>query len=144
MALTKIFTGMEKGPEAIDANFKELDGDITDSGWQTAGITYLNGCAALAGSNEQYRVVQTGSFKLVYIDFSISVPALAYGTSVSAIQLPNNVPVRQEALATPLYAGAQKLASWDISESGVIAITSRDTTWTNQENLGIHAMFIAN
>lgn len=142
MTLTKIFSGMEKGPEAIDANFKALD--ITDTGWQAAGITYLNGCAALVGNNERYRVVQTGSFKLVYIDFAISIPALGYGAAVSAIQLPTSVPKRQIALSTLTTAGTQKLASWDISESGVIAITSRDTTWTGKENLGIHAMFIAN
>lgn len=28
MALTTIFTGMEQGPEKIDANFKELNGDF--------------------------------------------------------------------------------------------------------------------
>ena len=38
MALTKIFTGMEKGPEAIDANFNGLSDDIkankpSDTGW---------------------------------------------------------------------------------------------------------------
>ena len=38
MALTKIFTGMELGPEAIDANFKEVTDniksvEIKDTGW---------------------------------------------------------------------------------------------------------------
>lgn len=30
--LTKIFTGMEKGPEAIQANFNEINGRIPDAG----------------------------------------------------------------------------------------------------------------
>lgn len=41
MALTKIFTGMEKGPEAIDANFK--DNLLEISAWTDAGMTYVNG-----------------------------------------------------------------------------------------------------
>lgn len=31
MALTKIFTGMEKGPEAIDANFGALNSDLNNN-----------------------------------------------------------------------------------------------------------------
>ena len=30
MALTKIFTGMDKGPEAIDANFNDINGRVPD------------------------------------------------------------------------------------------------------------------
>lgn len=41
MALTKIFTGMEKGPEMIDANFK--DNLLEISAWTDAGMTYVNG-----------------------------------------------------------------------------------------------------
>lgn len=49
MALTKIVTGMEKGPEAIDANFAvqqaQLDKVIADTDWLNTGVTYLNGTA---------------------------------------------------------------------------------------------------
>ncbi|MFC6170445.1 hypothetical protein [Loigolactobacillus jiayinensis] len=41
MTLTKIFSGMELGPEAIDANFK--DNLLEISAWTDAGMTYING-----------------------------------------------------------------------------------------------------
>lgn len=41
MTLTTIVAGMEKGPEAIDANFKDNLLEISD--WSATGLTYLNG-----------------------------------------------------------------------------------------------------
>lgn len=44
MTLTTIFTGMEQGPEKIDANFKEIGGNLLEiSSWTDAGMTYVNG-----------------------------------------------------------------------------------------------------
>ena len=42
--LTKIFTGMEQGPEKIDANFTKLNASqIQDTGWKKLAITNATG-----------------------------------------------------------------------------------------------------
>lgn len=65
MTLTKIFSGMEKGPEAIDANFKAVE--ITDSGWQTDGIVYANGFVKDAADPFAYRIVKYGNSGLINV-----------------------------------------------------------------------------
>jgi len=65
MALTKIFTGMELGPEAIDANFKALE--ITDTGWITDGIVYANGFVKDAVDPFAYRIVKFGESGLINV-----------------------------------------------------------------------------
>lgn len=64
MTLTKIFTGMEKGPEAIDANFKALN--ITDTGWSSAGVVYLNGFGN-TGKPFKYRITNLGGVVMLWI-----------------------------------------------------------------------------
>ena len=60
--LTKIFTGMEQGPEAIDANFTTLNNStIKDSGWRQVSLTNSTGTVYIRriGSN----VITSGLFK---------------------------------------------------------------------------------
>lgn len=63
--LTKIVTGMEKGPEAIDANFKAVE--ITDTGWITDGIVYANGFVKDAADPFAYRIVKYGNSGLINV-----------------------------------------------------------------------------
>lgn len=65
MALTKIFTGMELGPEAIDANFKAVE--ITDTGWVTDGIVYSNGFVKDAVDPFAYRIIKYGTSGLINV-----------------------------------------------------------------------------
>ena len=84
MALTKIFTGMEQGPEKIDANFKALDvspdvlyGKAEDHG------SGLNGC------------VVTGVFLRVPIDPKSRMALLIYSISINNPQNNLNIPAYQ-------------------------------------------------
>lgn len=65
MDLTKIFSGMELGPEAIDANFKAVE--ITDTGWITDGIVYANGFVKDAADPFAYRIVKFGENGLINV-----------------------------------------------------------------------------
>jgi hypothetical protein len=85
MALTKIFTGMEKGPEAIDANFESVN--TTDSGWSSAGITYLNGFVADSSDPIGYRVVKIGGLILFMLTGYIS----GTGADGDVAKLPTNL-----------------------------------------------------
>lgn len=97
MALTTIFTGMEKGPEAIDANFKAVDGNspkiLTD--WTSDGITYKNGCSEKNDDPNtpkiRYRLVQLGDTKFLSIIGWFLVPALNSGQKIVGFTLPSNI-----------------------------------------------------
>ncbi|KRM79410.1 hypothetical protein FC84_GL001586 [Lapidilactobacillus dextrinicus DSM 20335] len=68
MALTTIFTGMEKGPEQIDANFKELNSSKLDNRYSTKHYSTGQNSLIKAGSIDIARsentVTVTCSFKL--------------------------------------------------------------------------------
>ena len=94
MALTKIFTGMELGPEAIDKNFK--DNLLEISAWTDAGITYVNGWDGNTGDKPntlKYRTINLGGV-LIATEFAgyVKQPALtsSQGT-VEICKLPSTV-----------------------------------------------------
>ncbi len=95
MALTKIVTGMEKGPEAIEQNFEALDGNspkiLTD--WSSDGISYKNGCTQNVDTPNrvQYRVIQLGDSKILLITGWFNAPALDFNQAIIAFTLPTNV-----------------------------------------------------
>lgn len=68
MALTSIFTGMEKGPEEIDKNFKELNSSKVDARYATQHYATEQNSLIKAGSIDIARsentVTVTCSFKL--------------------------------------------------------------------------------
>ena len=70
MTLTKIFSAMEKGPEAIDANFKALEqlaslSEVQKATTHTDGITFVNGATS---SDAHYTVAVFGKLKIVHFD----------------------------------------------------------------------------
>ncbi|MGK4058273.1 hypothetical protein AB0Y04_00880 [Loigolactobacillus coryniformis] len=94
MTLTKIFTGMEKGPEMIDANFK--DNLLEISGWSNAGITYVNGFSQHTNdmpNTLKYRTIKLGGI-LISTEFSgyFNNPALKSSQGViNVCNLPSNI-----------------------------------------------------
>ena len=62
MTLTKIFSAMEKGPEAIDANLKELDKRvITATDWISTGVVMTNG---FTNNGLSYLIEKVGATKI--------------------------------------------------------------------------------
>ena len=96
--LTKIVTGMEKGPEAIDTNFEALNADalsnkITDTGWTSAGVVCINGFTSNPDDPLQYRIIKFGSSGLQIIQLSGIIAYFKVEKSVAKefAVLPNNV-----------------------------------------------------
>jgi hypothetical protein len=93
MALQKITTGMEKGPEAIDANFKALDANsskiLTD--WSSDGISYKNGCFSQSVYKVKYRIIKLGDTNFLALEGWLDVPALDTNQTIVAFTLPANV-----------------------------------------------------
>ena len=93
--LTKIVTGMEKGPEAINGNFVELDKDIAANAAvitnSSDGIAYTNGCTVSTGNPLHYIVYQIGTAKFVALKGQVNIPALDANKSVTGVTLPTSV-----------------------------------------------------
>lgn len=93
--LTKIVTGMEKGPEAIEQNFEILGGNspkiITD--WSSDGISYKNGCTQNPDTPNriQYRITKLGDSNLLSLIGWFNAPALDLNQTIVAFTLPTSV-----------------------------------------------------
>lgn len=123
MALTKIFTGMELGPEAIDANFKALmDVDNkyfgNDSGYLTAGITYFNGAQVYTGASVGYQTLSSESGIGLITFGEIKIPSTLInndGTKIDGIT--DNTPI----IKLPLNIKLNEDDQWYAPCSGGIA-----------------------
>lgn len=89
MDLTKIFTGMDKGPEAIQANFDKLNG-ATGGGteWSKAGLTPLNG---FGGTNLCWRKYEINGLKVLEFSGWCKTVHLEGNTSADIIQVSDEV-----------------------------------------------------
>lgn len=88
--LAKIFTGMDKGPEAIDQNFgvlnADVEGKITVHDWSEDGLVYANGFY----SNQQhtvYRYIELAN-QIKIVELFLSV----WGAAKTGDQLVLTVP----------------------------------------------------
>ena len=75
--LTQIFTGMEKGPEAINDNFNKVLGSVKDTGLVGTGITFMNGgydWGIKNGDGTQYsvyRVLTIGKVDIIFLSLDV-------------------------------------------------------------------------
>lgn len=87
---------------AIDFAKSGWDGDlndfieansISDTGWQTDGITYQNGCTQSTDASAviQYRIIQLSDFKILWLTGLLGVPVLDTGQTIVAFTLPVTV-----------------------------------------------------
>lgn len=86
--LTNIFTGMEKGPEVIEANFEALNVDSpVVSAWSTTGITYKNSFAAYTDATNtlHYRTIDSGGKRTIELAGWVKTPRLASNASSLAM-----------------------------------------------------------
>lgn len=77
LKLKKIFTGMEKGPEAINDNFNNLLDSFNDTGIVTKGINFNNGAYDWGTKQglaqySYYRVVTIGDVDIVTISLDLA------------------------------------------------------------------------
>lgn len=84
--LTKIFTGMDKGPEAIMDNFNKLNINWTD--WSNEGIVFQNG---FQNYQTFYRYAQIGNAKLIELKVSVTLSSAPAGNSAIAFQVPSSI-----------------------------------------------------
>ena len=89
MDLTKIFSGMDKGPEAIQANFEKLNA-ASGSGteWSKAGLTSLNG---FGGANLCWRKYEINGLKILEFSGWCKTVHLEGNASADIIQVSDEI-----------------------------------------------------
>lgn len=89
MDLTKIFSGMDKGPEAIQANFEKLNAASgTGTEWIKAGLTPLNG---FSGTNLCWRMYKAGGLTLIEFAGWCTTVAVKSNQSVDIVQVSDDI-----------------------------------------------------
>ncbi|SDN54906.1 hypothetical protein [Limosilactobacillus mucosae] len=156
MDLTKIFSGMDKGPEAIQANFEKLGAmtgltKIPDSQWVTNGVTidknwYFRGISimklgdnALAIVNMQFTTtaqLNTGwnaivSFPTSYTnEYLGSGPSIALVSNISDSDKVGDVGIDRGKGQVTIYVGNTIPSGTTINVKGIILL-SKDTPLLN-------------
>lgn len=89
MDLTKIFSNMDKGPEAIQANFEKLNA-ASGSGteWSKAGLTSLNG---FGGANLCWRKYEINGLKILEFSGWCRTVHLEGNASADIIQVSDDI-----------------------------------------------------
>lgn len=89
MDLTRIFSGMDKGPEAIQANFEKLNA-ASGSGteWSKAGLTSLNG---FGGANLCWRKYEINGLKILEFSGWCKTVHLEGNASADIIQVSDDI-----------------------------------------------------
>lgn len=89
MDLTKIFSGMDKGPEAIQANFEKLNA-ASGSGteWSKAGLTSLNG---FGGANLCWRKYEINGLKILEFSGWCKTVHLEGNASADIVQVSDDI-----------------------------------------------------
>lgn len=89
MDLTKIFSGMDKGPEAIQANFEKLNA-ASGSGtqWSKAGLTSING---FGGENLCWRQYKAGGLTILEFSGWCTTPTVKQGQAVDIVKVSDNI-----------------------------------------------------
>lgn len=131
--ITKIVSGMEKGPEAIELNLEALE--CTDTDWITAGITGING--HVVSGTPRYRQIVTPEFTLTVLIFGVSNPSgLDVAKNDDIVQFPSSLLSSDQMINTQILnrfqiVGYNKRVSYSFSASGKVNVTSRSDAAIN-------------
>ena len=92
MDLTKIFSGMDKGPEAIQANFEKINSAVGDKvSSQSIQVTFINGFSG----DISMKTYQLGSSRITTIEgwFNTGNATLTGGTATEIFKVPANTDI---------------------------------------------------
>jgi len=124
---------------ATDADVTNINSNIsnlmTDTGWQTAGITYINGASA-NGNNNRYRVFQRASLGVTVFNIRINMPAMTYGQTTNFVSLPAEMMVASIDMdfGNLIRTDGNQLANWGFNSNNLFITSYGDWTITNSVN----------
>lgn len=148
--LTKIFSGMQSGPEDIWSNFEKINQDLENIGGTVDGLTWSaqsrdglvaqNGWRILGGG---YSYARVGNRKLVVMDLFLSNENQGFkgNSTPTAVSMPKEFSIPDN------YQGeARPDINWLVMGGGNLSFTRRDggAVWdSNNSNMySVHAMYV--
>ena len=121
--LTKIVTGMEKGPEAIDANFTTLDGEriSTLDAKPYTGFVLSNGATWYGSAGSLVTAELPNGYRIVTIECVLKIASYKASKSKTIVTLPTKYAPAHE-LPIEMPSSGTLSARWMLSPSGTITI----------------------
>lgn len=142
--LTQIFTGMEKGPEAINDNFNKVLGSVKDTGLVGAGITFMNGAydwGTKQGKEQysRYRVLSTDKVNIVFLSLDIGI-----SNDVTKSTVYVKLPAKASLPGNNFFAGYPAQTQWKLNGDQEIKINVIGTSEPVAKNsrLQLRTMFM--
>lgn len=128
----------------INANFTEIfgGGTYSDTGWVTAGITFLNG-ASKGNGTPMFRTVTKGKLGITFLAIPVTVPALKAGAVSNVVQLPASAQIANAEADYGGYTrtGQNKMMIWGRSTNSQLFVNCIDA-WTTSNQMGINGFFL--
>ena len=121
--LTKIFTGMEKGPEKIDANFTTLDGErISTMDTQPyTGFVLSNGATWYGQAGSLVAAELPNGYRIVTIEYVLKIADYKASKSKTLITLPTKYAPAHE-LPIEMPGSGSLSVRWFLNKNGRITI----------------------
>ena len=125
MALTKIFTGMEKGPEVIDANFNALNGEriSTLDNQPYTGFVLSNGATWYGSAGSLVTAELPNGYRIVTIELVLKIASYTAAKGKTVVTLPTKYAPAHE-LPIEMPCSGVLSARWFLSNRGTIAINA--------------------
>ena len=134
-------SGWEK---IINDNFTEIfgGGKYSDTGWVTAGITFING-ASKGDGTPKFRTITQGKLGMTFLSIPVVVPALGAGAVSNVVQLPDTaqVPNAESDFGGYSRTGQNKMMIWGRSANSQLFVNCIDA-WTTNNQMEINGFFI--
>lgn len=125
MALTKIFTGMELGPEAIDANFKALMAGAA-IGVETFGreVYTLSNGASFPNDDNRLTAMELGNgYRIVQIEFLVRIANYQAAKNNTVVSIPLKYAPKIGWHPIQLGSGTNHVR-WNVGTNGTIIMES--------------------
>ncbi len=155
--LTKIFSGMESGPEAIQSNFEKMNQTVENMGGQLSGLHWseLNDAGIVSSNDWQalgvnrgsgYRTANLGGLKLVWLTLLVEHTNGNFKGSQCGyiITLPENIHPAVYGLGGKLDDSQTSWYYWDGNHQISFNATTSDYTWANGHIYPVVALYLAN
>lgn len=123
MALTQIFTGMEQGPEAIDANFTTLDGEriSTMDSQPYTGFVLSNGATWYGDAGSLVAAELPNGYRIVTIECVLKIASYTAAKSKPIVTLPTKYAPAHE-LPIEMPCSGTLITKWMLRPNGTIQI----------------------
>lgn len=152
--LTKIFTGMNAGPEAIQNNFEKVNQAVENMGGELSQLQWSKtSCAGVVGSNgwevlkedrgSGYQILNIGGLRLIWLHLLIKKTSDFSGSASGwVVTLPSNVQPAVYGIAGSLDDPSATWYYWDGAHAISLNATTTSFKWEKDHIYPISVIYI--